>query len=129
MRNLFIALLLAGCSPSPFKQVTEGMKYEKDIDQYGVADKWVDGCPPKGDCEDMVLCLLDKFRARGDNMSQSRLLLCITDKGVYHAIAFHQGIYYDPAFKKEGRQPTCTLIGGYTVEEAKNRAAIELVAK
>lgn len=48
-------------------EVRKEMSYEY-FDEYNTGkDVWTAGCPSKGDCEDVALCILEKLRKAGQN--------------------------------------------------------------
>lgn len=74
MKYLFLVFLLAGCATiqdapqtmiSTQDSVRKNMQYEYLSEFLSGKDIWSSGCPQKGDCEDVALCFIEKFRKEG----------------------------------------------------------------
>lgn len=94
---LITALALAGCASSPSlkdplsllsRDVNRHMEYLSDTEQYGVSDKWVAGCPAKGDCEDYALCKMELLLRMGYAPSRVGIMVVMDDqRQIPHAVA------------------------------------------
>jgi predicted transglutaminase-like cysteine proteinase len=60
--------------------------YERDIDQYGVSERWAIPENDKGDCEDYALEKRRRLLAAGWPESDLRMATCLTEKGGGHGV-------------------------------------------
>ncbi len=96
---LLAALAIGGCAPANLltqvnTQVNGSMVYAEDAAQYGVSDKWVPGCPAKGDCEDFALCKAGKLLAAGVSATALKLVV-VEHRSGYHAVLQADGWVLD----------------------------------
>lgn len=80
-------------------------KYQTDLKQFGVEEKWV--MPPNtfdgttkivGDCEDFALACRKLCRDRG--IDNSRLVVCLTEDGEGHCVLEVNGWILDNRYKR-----------------------------
>lgn len=108
--SLLLVAFLTGCSSYPpevdlMLDVGWEMKYQADEDQYGVSDKWVGGCPRRGDCEDVAICFAERLvEDLGASAQEVSFTSCsgymMRGKPVGHVVVNYGGKVYDPFFRR-----------------------------